>query len=77
MSSPFVYRFGNRDLEQEEVVKMTQWSTRKFPFKWNRGWLNFDSLAAAARGKFVSGARVLAAVPSIFEPGSFISNFLY
>ena len=28
-----------------------------------------------ARGKFVSGAKVLAAVPRIWQPGSFISNF--
>ena len=40
-------------------------STGKFPFKWNRGWLNFDSLAAAASGKFVSSAKVLAAKKSL------------
>ena len=28
-----------------------------------------------ARGKFVSGAKVLAAVPRIWQPESFISNF--
>ena len=28
-----------------------------------------------ARGKFVSGAKVLAAVPRIWQPGSFFSNF--
>ena len=33
------------------------------------------NLPGAARGKFVSGAKVLAAVPRIWQPGSFISNF--
>ena len=32
---------------------------------------------AEARGKFVYAAKVLAAMPSISQPGSFISNFLY
>ena len=40
--------FSFRKLKQEEVVKKTQWSTGKFPFKWNRGWLNFNTLAAAS-----------------------------
>ena len=31
----------------------------------------------AARGKFVSGAKVLTAVPSISQPRSFLSNFSY
>ena len=38
----------NRELKQEEAVKMAQRSTAKFPFKWNRGRLNFNSLAAAS-----------------------------
>ena len=38
----------NRDLKQEEAFKKTRRSTGKFPFKWNRGWLNFNSLAAAS-----------------------------
>ena len=46
---------ANRDLKQEEAVKKTQRSTGKFPFKWYRGLLNFNSLAAAAPGKFVTG----------------------
>ena len=34
-------------------------------------------VGAAARGKFVSGAKVLTAVPSISQPRSFLSNFSY
>ena len=38
----------NRDLKQEETVWKTRRSTGRFPFKWNRSWLNFNSLAAAS-----------------------------
>ena len=38
----------NRDLKQEEAVKKTRRPTAKFPFKWNRSWLNFNSLASAS-----------------------------
>ena len=38
----------NRELKQEEAIKKTRRSTGKRPFKWNRGWLNFSSLAAAS-----------------------------
>ena len=34
-----------------------------------------DVRVGGARGKFVSGAKVLAAVPRVWQPGSFISNF--
>ena len=33
--------------------------------------------AAAANGKFISGAKVFAAVPSVSQPINFISNFSY
>ena len=36
----------NTELNQEEAVKKMRQSTGQFPFKWNRGSLNFKSLAA-------------------------------
>ena len=32
-------------LNKEEAVKKTRWSIGRFSFQWNRGWLNFNSLA--------------------------------
>ena len=34
-----------RDLKQEKPVKKMRRPIEKFLFKWNRGWLNFNSLA--------------------------------
>ena len=39
--------------------------------------VNYNQTDGAAHRKFVIGAKVLAAVPSILQPGGFISNFLY
>ena len=38
----------NNDLKQEEAVEKMQRPTGRFLFKWNQGWLNFNSLAAAS-----------------------------
>ena len=37
-----------RELKQDDAVQKKRRSTRRFSFKWNRGWQNFSSLATAS-----------------------------